>query len=64
MSGREILQNAGTVTKLEADNKALAEFAAYKERTKDELSQVEKDFIENLKSTQKQIESRVKDKKQ
>lgn len=63
MSGREILQNASTITKLEADIKALAEFAAYKERTKDELSQVEKDFIENLKSTQKQIERRVKGKK-
>ena len=45
MSGREILQNAGTISKLEADNKALAEYAIYKERTKDELSQVEKDFI-------------------
>ena len=63
MSGREILQNAGTISKLEADNKALAEYAVYKERTKDELSQVEQDFIENLKSTQKQIESQVKGKK-
>ena len=63
MSGREILQNAGTISKLEADNKALAEYAVYKERTKDELSQVEKDFIENLKSTQKQIENQVKGKK-
>lgn len=62
MSGREILQNAGTISKLEADNKALAEYAVYKERTKDELSQVEKDFIENLKSTQKQIESKIKGK--
>lgn len=63
MSGREILQNAGTISKLEADNKALAEYAIYKERTKDELSQVEKDFIENLKTTQKQVESQVKGKK-
>lgn len=63
MSGREILQNAGTISKLEADNKALAEYAVYKERTKDELSQVEKDFIENLKTTQKQVESQVKGKK-
>lgn len=63
MSGREILQNAGTISKLEADNKALAEYAVYKERTKDELSQVEQDFIENLKSAQKQIESQVKGKK-
>lgn len=63
MSGREILQNAGTISKLEADNKALAEYAVYKERTKDELSQVEQDFIDNLKSTQKQIESQVRVKK-
>lgn len=63
MSGREILQNAGAISKLEADSKALAEYAIYKERTKDDLSQVEKDFIENLKTTQKQVESQVKGKK-
>ena len=63
MTGREILQSAGTISKLEADNKALAEYAVYKERTKDEFSQVEKDFLENLKTTQKQIESQVKGKK-
>lgn len=63
MTGREILQSAGTISKLEADNKALAEYAVYKERTKDEFSQVEKDFLENLKITQKQIESQVKGKK-
>ena len=62
MTGREILQSAGTISKLEADNKALAEYAVYKER-KDEFSQVEKDFLENLKTTQKQIESQVKGKK-
>lgn len=60
MSGREILQNAGKISKLEADNKALSEYAKYKERTRDELSQVEKDFIENIKATQKTIESKVK----
>lgn len=63
LSGREILQNAGTVSKLQADNKALAEFAAYKERTKDDLSQVEKDYIDSLKSAQKQIERQTKGKK-
>ena len=60
MSGREILTNAGTISKLQADNKALAELAKYKERTKDDLSQIEKDFIDSIKSTQKQIEKQVK----
>ena len=63
MSGRDILKNAGTVSKLEADNKALAEYAIYKERTKNELSQAEKDFIESLKSAQKQIEREFRTKK-
>lgn len=63
MSGREILQNAGTISKLDADNKALAEFAKFKERTKNELSPVEQDFVDSLKSAQKQIEKQVKEQK-
>ena len=60
MTGSELLDNPGTISKLEADNKALREFAKYKETIKDELSEVEKHFLESVKKTQKQIENKAK----
>lgn len=62
MTGSELLQNAGTISKLEAENKALAEYTKYKETIKNELSEVEKHFLESVKETQKQIEKKTKDK--
>ena len=61
MSGSELLQNAGTISKLEAENKALAEYAKYKETIKNELSEVEKHFLESVKKSQKQIEQKAKE---
>ena len=63
MTGSELLQNAGTVSKLEAENKALSEYTKYKETIKNELSEVEKHFLESIKETQKQIEKKAKDSK-
>ena len=60
MSGSELLQHPGKISKLEADNKALAEYAKYKERTKTQLSAVEKDFLENLDKLQKKLEQKKK----
>ncbi len=60
MTGSELLDNLGTISKLEADNKALREFTKYKETIKDELSEVEKHFLESVKKTQKQIEKKAK----
>ena len=60
MSGSELLENAGTISKLEAENKALAEYTKYKETIKNELSEVEKHFIESVKENQKQIEKKAK----
>jgi len=60
MTGSELLQNPGTITKLEADNKALKEYTKYKETIKDELSEVEKHFLESVKKNQKQIEKKAK----
>jgi len=60
MTGSELLQNPGTITKLEADNKALREYTKYKETIKDELSEVEKHFLESVKKNQKQIEKKAK----
>ncbi len=58
MTGSELLQNPGTITKLEADNKALAEYAKYRESIKDELSEVEKHFLASVKKNRKQIEQK------
>lgn len=62
MTGSELLQNAGKISKLEAENKALAEYTKYKETIKNELSEVEKHFLANIKATQKQIEKKAKGK--
>ena len=62
MTGSELLQNAGKISKLEAENKALAEYTKYKETIKNELSEVEKHFLESVKETQKQIEKKAKGK--
>ena len=60
MTGSELLENPGKISKLEAENKALAEYAKYRETIKDELSEVEKHFLESVKQTQKQLEKKVK----
>lgn len=58
MTGSELLDNPGKISKLEAENKALAEYAKYKETIKDELSEVEKHFLEAVKQAQKQLEKK------
>lgn len=60
MTGSELLDNPSKISKLEAENKALAEYAKYKETIKDELSEVEKHFLESVKQTQKQLEKKTK----
>lgn len=60
MTGSELLENPGKISKLEAENKALAEYAKYKETIKDELSEVEKHFLGSVKQTQKQLEKKSK----
>lgn len=56
MTGSELLENAGRVSQLEAENKAIVEYAKYREKTKNELSEVEMHFIESIKQAQKKIE--------
>lgn len=62
MTGSELLSNPGKISKLEAENKALAEYAKYKETIKDELSEVEKHFLASVKQTQKQLEKQSRTK--
>lgn len=56
MSGSELLDNAGKISNEEAKIKAELEYEKYKERSKDKLTGVERDFIEHVKTAQKQIE--------
>jgi hypothetical protein len=57
MSDSEILQNAGTISHEMALEKAQSEYQKYKKQNQDELSQVERDFLDSVKRTQKLLES-------
>lgn len=62
MSDSEILQNAGTISHEMALEKAQSEYQKYRKQNQDELSQVERDFLDSVKKTQKLLESK-KDRK-
>ncbi len=58
MSDSEVLQNAGSISHEMALEKAKTEYDIYLKHTADELSQVEKDFLDSVKKTQKMLESK------
>jgi hypothetical protein len=58
----DLLKGKGKISHELAESKAKAEFAKYKERTKDVLTQVEKDYLENIAKMQA-IANEVKPKK-
>ena len=58
MTGNNILQNAGTVSHLQALQKASAEYEKYKEQTKNELSEAEKHFVKQIETTAKKLNSK------
>ncbi len=60
MVGNEVLQHAGAVSHDQAVKKAELEYAKYKEKTKNELSKVEKDFVAFIDITAKSLESKKK----
>lgn len=60
MVGDEILQHAGAISHDQAVKKAELEYAKYKEKTKNELSRVEKDFVAFIDTTAKSLESKNK----
>jgi hypothetical protein len=55
MTGNEILQNAGAISHKQALKKANEEYEKFKEKTKDELSQVEKHFVQQIEQTAKKL---------
>ena len=58
MSDSEVLQNAGSISHEMALEKAKTEYDIYRKQTADELSQVEKDFLDSVKKAQKILESK------
>ncbi len=60
MTGNDILQNAGTISHQQALEKASSEFEKYKQQTINELSEVEKHFIENLENKSKALNPKKK----
>ena len=56
MSDSEILTRAGTVKHVEAEQKVMLEYEKYKERTADDLSDVEKHFLDSINKAQKKIQ--------
>lgn len=58
MTGNNILSHAGTVSHQQALNKAKEQYQHYKESLKNELSKVEKDFVQHLEQTHKQLKNK------
>ncbi|NOQ76016.1 MAG: cell filamentation protein Fic [Crocinitomix sp.] len=55
MTGNNILENAGKVSHQKALDKAHTEYDKYREQSKNELSKVENDFIEQISNTAKNL---------
>ncbi len=56
MTGNDILQNAGTISHTQAIRKANAEYAKFKEETRNELSEAEKHFVKLIETTAKKLD--------
>ncbi|OIN83837.1 virulence RhuM family protein [Francisella sp. TX07-6608] len=55
MTGNSILEDAGKISHKMATEKANKEYFLYKNKTKDELTKVEKDFVKYIDSTAKKL---------
>ncbi|MCD8544623.1 MAG: virulence RhuM family protein [Sulfurospirillum cavolei] len=55
MTGKDILEHAGKMSHDKATQKAYDEYEKYKEKTKNELSRVEQDFIAYIDTTAKML---------
>jgi hypothetical protein len=58
MTGKDIMSHVGSISHEVAIEKAHSEYSKYKERIKNELSNVEKDFIKQIDSTAKQLKNK------
>jgi len=55
LTNKNILQHSGTISHQKAIEKAHNEYEIYKEKTKDRITQVEKDFIELIENKTKSL---------
>ncbi len=58
MTGKTILNHSGTISHEAAMEKAHAEYEKYKERTDNEITKVESDFIKQLDKTARQLKKK------
>jgi len=58
MTGKDVLGHSGKVSHNKALEKANEEYQAYKEKTKNELSRVEEDFVKQIDSTAKMLKGK------
>ncbi len=58
MSRNEVLTNAGKVSQLEAKTKAESEYLKYRAKSYEELTAVERDFLDSIKEVQKKLENK------
>lgn len=63
MTGNSILDNAGSISHQQMLDKAQTEYDLYKEKTKDQLSRAEEDFIRQIEQTAQQLEDSKKKRK-
>jgi len=61
MTGNEVLQHAGTISHQQALSKAEHEYEKFKELKKNELSEIEKDFIKQIEKTTKKLSPKKKE---
>ncbi|MFO7720614.1 MAG: RhuM family protein, partial [Gillisia sp.] len=57
-TGNEILDHKGIVSHEQALAKGHKEYDRFKEKTNDQLSMVEKDFIKQIEQTQQQLKNK------
>lgn len=60
MTRKEILKHAGTISHKQALDKAHTEYQKYKELRKNEISEVEKHFLEQVNETEKKMKDKNK----
>jgi hypothetical protein len=60
MSRQEVLNHAGKISAELAQKKALSEYNAYKSKSEDELSEVEKQFLASIEQAEKQLKKMKK----
>ena len=58
MTGKDILNHAGEISHSMAIEKVEKEYEIFRQRTKNELSRVEKDFIEHLETSTMKLENK------